>query len=165
MRGTDGVYGQTLNPARGTAIGLQLNSSKVDSCKQTVQLSLHESGHPFLCPVRLLRTIVEFHAQGFFRHEPAALQRRLFPGLTYDRLQAFLASVAEGLRLGARKVTSQGLRRGATSTLFASGLPTDEIRRLGRWARNSDAVYLYQDRTVEGTSQVARLLTRKVSIL
>ena len=126
---------------------------------------MHESGHPTLCPVFLLREVVAFHERGWFRAETATQRGRLFPGMTYDRLESFLANVAETLRIRGRKVTSQGLRRGATSTLFAQGVPTDEIRRLGRWARDSDAIYLYQDRTVEGTQNVARLLTEKVSIL
>ena len=165
VRGSDGLFGQTLCPRRATCVGLQLHSSKTDTCKQTVQLSLHESGHPVLCPVAVLREVVSFHAGGWFAQEPASQRRRLFPGVTYDQLESFLANVAESLSIRGRKVTSQGMRRGATSTLFAQGLATDEIRRLGRWARDSDAVYAYQDRTVEGTRGIAQRLVVPVSIL
>ena len=165
VRGTDGLFGQTLCPGRATCVGLQVNSTKTDTCKQTVQLSLHQSGHAFLCPVAVPRDIASFHAKGWFTDETAFQRRRLFPGVTYDRLEMFLAHVADSLSIRGRKVTSQGMRRGATSTLFAQGLATDEIRRLGRWARDSDAVYLYQDRTIEGTNDVARVLVVPVSIL
>lgn len=161
-------YWRTESAKRASVVAVQVNSSKTDKCCQSVTLTLHRSGHPFLCPVRVVADAIALHAKTLSLSkgaDSAKTSARLFPSVTYNRLEKYLAGLARRLGLANRKVTSQGLRRGATSVLFAHRVSAEDIRRLGRWAKDSDAVYRYRDPTVEGSAAYSRLLARPVSIL